>query len=163
MWGWAGRRYATTATTDTLLMLVRLTATTDLIGLPAECLSAPVRGMAGDAVGAGVVGVAAGTDAVAMAMVARAGATDAVAMATDGAATATDAAATVVASPGDAVRLAASTVEAEASMVAVAGSTEEAEASMAVAAVGSTVEAVVMAAEDTVNRDSPGPLVRIAS
>lgn len=35
-------------------------ATTDLTGSPAECLSAPAHGMAGDARGDGVVGAAAG-------------------------------------------------------------------------------------------------------
>ena len=44
----AQRRYALTATTGIILTLARLTATTDLTGLRAECLSAPARGMAGD-------------------------------------------------------------------------------------------------------------------
>jgi hypothetical protein len=52
-------------------MLARLTATTDLAGLRVVCLLALARGMAGDAVGVGVVGVMA-------TMVEAAGATDAV-------------------------------------------------------------------------------------
>jgi hypothetical protein len=67
------------ATTDITLTPARLTAITGLTGLRVECSSAPARGMAGDAVGVGVVGV----------MVAAAGATDAVAMATDAVAMAT--------------------------------------------------------------------------
>jgi hypothetical protein len=55
----ADRRYATTDTTTIILTLARLTGTTDLTGLRAESLSAPARGMAGDARGVGVVGVAA--------------------------------------------------------------------------------------------------------
>ncbi|MGA9542948.1 MAG: hypothetical protein WBQ85_05240 [Candidatus Sulfotelmatobacter sp.] len=57
-------------------MLAPLTATTDPTGLPVECLLAPARGMAGDAVGVGVVGVMA-------TMVVGAGATDGLATATD--------------------------------------------------------------------------------
>jgi hypothetical protein len=56
---------ALTATTIITLTLVRLTATTDLIGLLAECLLAPARGMAGDGLGVGVVGAVAGMDAAA--------------------------------------------------------------------------------------------------
>ncbi len=41
------RRCAPTATTDIILMPARLTATTDLTGLRAECSSAPAHGMAG--------------------------------------------------------------------------------------------------------------------
>jgi hypothetical protein len=52
-------------------MPARLTATTDPAGLRVVCLLAPARGMAGDAVGAGVVGVMA-------TMVAGVGATDTV-------------------------------------------------------------------------------------
>jgi hypothetical protein len=59
----AGRQYAITATTTIILMPARLTATTDLTGLRAVCLSAPDRGMAGDDLGVGVVGVAGGADA----------------------------------------------------------------------------------------------------
>jgi hypothetical protein len=125
-------------------MLARLTATTDLTGLPAECLSAPARGMAGDAVGVGVVG----------AMDAAAGATAGVDMATDGVATAT-----VAGMPADAdtrvVRLAGTTERlvvgfmAALSATAVEGST--------VAAAGSTVVAVGTAAVvDTGNRRGSG-------
>src|SRR5580700_11281589 len=131
---------------DTTPMLARLTATTDLTGLPAECLSAPARGMAGDAVGVGVVGA---MDA--------AGATAGVDMATDEADMATDgvATATVAGMPADAdtrmVRLAGTTERlvvgfmAALSATAVEGST--------VAAAGSTVVAVGTAAVvDTGNR-----------
>jgi hypothetical protein len=52
-------------------MLARLTAITDLAGLRVVCLLALARGMAGDAVGVGVVGVMA-------TMVAGVGATDTV-------------------------------------------------------------------------------------
>lgn len=125
-------------------MLARLTATTDLTGLPAECLSAPARGMAGDAVGVGVVG----------AMDAAAGATAGVDMATDEVATAT-----VAGMPADAdtrmVRLAGTTERlvvgfmAALSATAVEGST--------VAAAGSTVVAVGTAAVvDTGNRRGSG-------
>jgi|HubBroStandDraft_5_1064220.scaffolds.fasta_scaffold02072_5 hypothetical protein len=132
-------------------MLARLTATTDLTGLPAECLSAPARGMAGDAVGVGVVG----------AMDAAAGATAGVDMATDEADMATDgvATATVAGMPADAdtrmVRLAGTTERlvvgfmAALSATAVEGST--------VAAAGSTVVAVGTAAVvDTGNRRGSG-------
>jgi hypothetical protein len=61
-------------------MLAHPTAITELTGLRAEYLSAPARGMAGDAVGVGAAGV----------MGAVAGATDAVLMATDAVAMATD-------------------------------------------------------------------------
>jgi hypothetical protein len=47
------------ATTIIILTPVRPTASTDLTGLQVECLSAPAHGMAGAAVGAGAVGVAA--------------------------------------------------------------------------------------------------------
>src|SRR5271156_3832092 len=74
---------------DITHMLARLTATTDLTGLPVECLSALAPGMAGDVVGAGVVGVMA-------TMVAAAGATDGVVMAMPVVAMATDGAAMVM-------------------------------------------------------------------
>src|SRR5580700_2922074 len=118
---------------DTTPMLARLTATTDLTGLPAECLSAPARGMAGDAVGVGVVG----------AMDAAAGATAGVDMATDEADMATDgvATATVAGMPADAdtrmVRLAVG-FTAALSVRGVGGSLA--------AAAGSTVVAVGTAA-----------------
>jgi len=51
-----GLRFASGDTTDIILTLARLTATTGLTGLQAECLSAPARGMAGDALGVGVAG-----------------------------------------------------------------------------------------------------------
>ena len=54
-----GRQFASGDTTDTILTLARLMATTDLTGLQAACLSAPALGGAGDALGAGVAGVAA--------------------------------------------------------------------------------------------------------
>ncbi len=56
------RRFVIMATTDTILTIALLTATTVLTGSPAECLSALARGMAGAVVGAGVaVGVTATT------------------------------------------------------------------------------------------------------
>ena len=58
------RRYALTATTDIHLTRVRLTATTDLVGLPVECSSAPGRGTTDT--GAGAAGVQAITDAQGM-------------------------------------------------------------------------------------------------
>jgi hypothetical protein len=61
----ADRQYAPTATTIIILTLARLTATTDLTGSQVECSLAPVRGMAGAAVGA--VGVEVG-DAIGTAM-----------------------------------------------------------------------------------------------
>jgi hypothetical protein len=57
-------RCATTDTTTIIRTLARLTDTTGLTGLRAECLLAPARGMAGDALGVGVVGGTAGADAV---------------------------------------------------------------------------------------------------
>jgi hypothetical protein len=53
------RRLVRTATMDIILTPARLTVSTDLTGLQAECLSAPVRGMAGVAVGVGAVGAGA--------------------------------------------------------------------------------------------------------
>lgn len=56
-------RYAHTATTDIILTPAHLTATTDLTGLWAGCLSAPARGGAGMVVGVTAgMGVAAGAD-----------------------------------------------------------------------------------------------------
>src|SRR5437588_572546 len=56
-WAWVmGLRLASGGTMDIILMLARLTATTGLIGLQADCLSAPVHGMAGDALGVGAAG-----------------------------------------------------------------------------------------------------------
>jgi hypothetical protein len=60
---WARHRFANTATTVMHLTRARRTATTGLTGLPAECSSAPVPGMAGAAAGAGD-GAAAGAMAV---------------------------------------------------------------------------------------------------
>ena len=127
-------------------MLARLTAITDLAGLRVVCLLALARGMAGDAVGVGVVG----------AMVVAAGATDVVAMATPVVAMVTGAAAMVMVAGSladadlHAVQLlAASTVRlaagftAELWPMAVEGST---------VAAGSTVVVVDTAAADTGNR-----------
>jgi len=50
----ADRRFVLTDTMDIILTPARLTASTDLTGLPVECLSAPAHGMAGVAVGVGV-------------------------------------------------------------------------------------------------------------
>jgi hypothetical protein len=52
----AGRRYATTDITDITLTLALLTDTMDLVGLLVAYSLVPVRGMAGDARGAGVAG-----------------------------------------------------------------------------------------------------------
>jgi|HubBroStandDraft_5_1064220.scaffolds.fasta_scaffold179896_1 hypothetical protein len=52
-----GRRCVATVTTATPRTRVRLTATMGLAGFPADCLLALARGMAGDGLGAGVVGV----------------------------------------------------------------------------------------------------------
>jgi len=57
----ADRRCAITDITTIIRTLVRLTGTTGLTGLWVVCLSAPARGMAGEAVG--VVGAVAGVDA----------------------------------------------------------------------------------------------------
>lgn len=92
-------QYAPTATTDITLTLARPTATTDLTGLLVECLSAPARGMAGDAVGVGVVGVMA-------TMVEAAGATDTVIT-------------VVAATPEDAASLADGALSADADLRAV--------------------------------------------
>src|ERR1700685_2160996 len=54
-----GLQLATMATTDIILTPARLTATTDLTGSRAACLSAPARGMAGDGLGVGVAGAGA--------------------------------------------------------------------------------------------------------
>lgn len=133
-------------------MLARLTAITDLTGLPVECLSAPARGMDGDAVGAGVVGD----------MVAAAGATVVLAMATAGVAMAMDAVAMVMVagSLADAdlpvVRLAASAVQWAVGFMAalwptvVEGSTVA--AASTVVAEGSTVVVADTVAADTGNR-----------
>jgi hypothetical protein len=51
-----GRQFVSGATTDIILTLARLTATTGLTGLRVECLSVPARGMAGDALGVGAAG-----------------------------------------------------------------------------------------------------------
>jgi hypothetical protein len=58
-----GLQFVPMATMDTILTRARLTATTGLTGLRAECLSALVRGMAGDGLGVGVAGAVAGVDA----------------------------------------------------------------------------------------------------
>jgi hypothetical protein len=121
-------------------MLARLTVTTDLTGLRAECLSAPARGMAGDAVGAGVVG-----------------ATDAAVGATAVAFTADAGSPVDAASLADVdlhvVRLAVSTVVA--GSAAALWPTAVAGASTVVAAVGSTV-VVDMGVADTANRGESG-------
>jgi hypothetical protein len=54
-----GRLRALTATMGIILTRARLTVITGLTGSRADCLSAPAPGMAGDAHGAGVVGVVA--------------------------------------------------------------------------------------------------------
>src|SRR6266481_4172443 len=51
-----GRQFASGDTTDIILTLARLMATTDLTGLQAASLSAQAPGMAGDAPGVGVAG-----------------------------------------------------------------------------------------------------------
>src|SRR5947209_438634 len=66
-WAWVmGLRLASGGTTDIILMLARLTATTGLIGLQADSLSAPAHGMGGDALGVGAAGagVVAALDAI---------------------------------------------------------------------------------------------------
>jgi hypothetical protein len=135
----ADRRYASTGITTTHLTLARLTATTGLIGLRAECLLAPGRGMAGDARGVGVVGVAAGVDA---------GGADAD--------SSVDEVLTVDAAlPADvalhAVRLAASTAARLAVSMVVARSIVEAADSTVAAVVDSTVVVADMAAADIGN------------
>jgi hypothetical protein len=128
-WVMGHRLVAPTATTDITLMRARLTVTTGLTGLRAGCLSAPVRGMAGDARGVGAVGV---MDAV--------GAMDV--------ATVMDAALPAEASTADAalqvdvvsraVRLAAFMAEVD-SMVAAEASTAVVEGASTVAVVGTVV------------------------
>jgi len=149
----------TTATMDITHMLARLTATTDLTGLPVECLSALAPGMAGGVVGAGVVGVMA-------TMVAAAGATDGVVMAMPVVAMATDGAAMVMVAGSLAgadlqvVRLAVGFMAArwpaavEVSTVVAVASTAVEEGSTV--AVVDTAAAVGTAAADTGNRGGSG-------
>jgi hypothetical protein len=137
------RRFAPTATTAITLMPARLTATTDLTGLRAECLLAPARGMAGDVVGVGVVGDMVGTVAAAGAMVVAAGVD---------AASAADVAFMAAADLPTPV-LAASTVVAASTVAVVADSTVAVVADSTVAVeVGSTVVAADTVAADTANR-----------
>ena len=126
-------------------MLARLTATTDLTGLRVECLLAPVRGMAGDAVGVGVVGVVATT-------VVEAGVTDGAAMAMVAGSLA-DADLRVVPPAASTGRLALGFVAAL-WPTAVAGSTVAEDSTVVVA--GSTAAAVDTAAVDTGNRGGSG-------
>jgi uncharacterized ferredoxin-like protein len=119
-------------------MLARLTATTDLTGLSVEHLSAPARGMDGDAVG--VVGVAAA--GVVGVMVAAAGATD---MAI------TEAAALPADADMPAVRLVDSTVAA--GSMAALWPTAVADSTV-VAAAGSTAAVVDTAVVDTAAADT---------
>jgi hypothetical protein len=163
-----GPQFASGDTTDITLTLAHLMATTDLTGLQAASLSAPVRGLAGDARLAGVAGVAA-LDAILIGMtegsaiVVSTGALTAGALMGEvlTAEALTVAALTVAALPT--VRRASAAVmgstATEDFMVEAVGSTAVAwptvaAASTAVAAEGSTVVAVVdTAAADTGNRN----------
>jgi hypothetical protein len=127
-------------------MLARLMAITDLAGLRVVCLLALARGMAGDAVGVGVVGVMA-------TMVAGVGATDVVAMATPVVAMVTGAAAMVM--------VAGSLANADLCVVRRAEGFMAALSLMAVAAstvvvAGSTAAVVDTAVADTGNRGGSG-------
>jgi hypothetical protein len=120
-------------------MLARPTAITDLAGLRVVCLLAPARGMAGDAVGVGVVGVMA-------TMVAGVGATDVVAMVT-GAAAMVMVAGSLANADLRVVRRAEGFMAAL-SLMAVAAST--------VVVAGSTAAVVDTAVADTGNRGGSG-------
>jgi hypothetical protein len=120
-------------------MLARLMAITDLAGLRVVCLLALARGMAGDAVGVGVVGVMA-------TMVAGVGATDVVAMAT-GAAAMVMVAGSLANADLRVVRRAEGFMAAL-SLMAVAAST--------VVVAGSTAAVVDTAVADTGNRGGSG-------
>jgi hypothetical protein len=127
-------------------MLARPTATTDLTGLRVECLSALGPGMAGDAVGAGVVGV---MDT----MVVGAGATDAGSSA--GVALSVDAGSSARADMG-VVRLAGSTGRlAVGFMVALSPTVVE---GSTVAVLDTAVAVDTVAVADTGNRGGSGVL-----
>ena len=138
----ADRRFALTATTIIILTLVHPTATTDQTGLSVACLSAPAPGMAGDALGVGVAGVAVGVDVVSP--VAALTADTDLSADEDSPVDETSTADT----PLQAVRLAASTaarctVVADSTVAAVVSTAVAAVVSMAVAAVDSTAALAV--------------------
>lgn len=149
-----GRRCAITDTTIIIPTPVRLTVTTGLTGSRVECLSAPVRGMAGDARGVGVVGVAA-LDEVLTAMTVGSGAAGSPAtgaLTVEAALTAVRLASMAVAGSGAVADSMAAVAD---SMAAMVGSTAVEDSTVVAAAADSTVAAVedsTAAVADTGNR-----------